>query len=343
MTSNEIARLAGVSRSTVSRVVNGYSNVPEETRQKVMAVIEKYHYYPQLSGKLLNGTKSKTIGMFWFGRPDFSMDSLISDFLMSIIDACTNRGYLVLTCTLDNIDIEGTRNFIRRTFLENRIDAGLFIGMDNNERVIDQLIDLGQIVGLFDYYHENENIPNRLTINFDPSTAEQAIDYLYSLGHRRIAVIDGDLSHESCLKRHESYLRGFSSHNLPIRNKWFTFGGITSESGKAAALEMLKNCMDDLPTAICANNDSVAFGVYEACRELGLRIPEDISIIGNDGHQHGELENPPLTTFAFDFPEMFSSLVNRMIDTIEGKDNVIQDQFFQGHLIKRGSCKNLME
>ncbi len=343
VTSNDIARIAGVSRSTVSRVVNGYPNVPEKTRRKVMEVIEQYHYYPQLSGQLLNGTPSRTIGMFWMARNHFAVDPLISSFVMNVIDACAERNYLLLTCTLDDINRDGSRNFIRKTFMERRIDAGIFIGATNDERVIDQLIEMDQIVGLFDYYHENENVPRRLTANFDGSTAEQSIDYLYSLGHRKIAVIDGDLSHISCVNRHEGYLRGFRKNNLTIRNKWFSFGGFHYQSGKDAALEMLKACGSDLPTAICANNDSTAFGVYTACRELGLRIPEDISVIGADGHPYGLTCSPPLTTFTFDFRQMFVSLTNRVIDTVEGKTGVLQDEFFPGTFVERGSCRNLLD
>ncbi len=341
LTSSDIARLAGVSRSTVSRVVNGYDNVPESTRQKVMEVIQKYHYYPQLSGQLLSGINMRTIGLFWFGSEDFSADGLISGYLMNIMDACAARGYLVLCCMLGDIGQDGTRNFIRKTFLERRIDAGIFIGIDNDEPVIGQLTDLEQIVGLFDYRREGDRCPNRFTANFDGGTAEQSIDYLYGLGHRKIAVVSGDLSRVSCLDRHNSYLRGLHRHNLPIRNKWFAFGGIRRRTGREAALAMLRGCMDDLPTAVCANNDSVAFGVYDACAELGLSIPGDISVIGADDHPLGGTFAPPLSTFAFDFRTMFSSLVDRVIDRVEGKQDLVQDIAFPGTFVERGSCRRL--
>lgn len=341
ITSSDIARLAGVSRSTVSRVVNGYDNVPEQTREKVMAVIKEHHYYPQLSGQLLSGVRTRTLGLFWFGSEGFAEDSLITDYLMSIIDASAARGYLVLSCMLKDIEADGTRNFIRKTFLERRIDAGIFIGVDNNEPVIRQLVELDQIVGLFDYYHENESCPNRLTVNFDGSTAERSIDYLASLGHTKIAVVDGNLSRNSCFARHEGYLKGLRKHDLPIRSQWFTFGDIRQEPARAATLSMLRACSEDLPTAICANNDSAAFGVYDACAELGLKIPEDISVIGADGHRKGESLSPPLTTFAFDFRSVFASLVDRVIDKVEGRREVQQDVFFPGTFLERSSCRRL--
>ncbi len=336
----DIARLSGVSRSTVSRVINGYPNVPEATRKKVMKVIKDNNYYPLLSGQLLTGKKTKTIGLFWLGRA-ISRDTLTSSYFMHIIDAATERGYLVLSCVLDNLSDKTNINFVRKTFLEGRIDAGIFIGISNTEPLIDHLVGLDKIVGIFDFYRENEELPNRLSVNFDRDTGEKAVDYLYSLGHRKIAIIDGDLSRLSCIHRHESYLRGLIKHSLPMQSKWMAFGGIIKETGYEAAKKMLSGCLDDLPTAICVNNDSAAFGVLEACRELGLHVPNDISIIGIDGHENGKYTSPPLTTFSFDFSRMFGSLVDRVIDTIEQEENVASSEFIPSTLVERSSCKAL--
>ena len=341
LNSNDIARLAGVSRSTVSRVVNGYSNVPEDTREKVMKVIKENHYYPLISGQLLTGKKTKTIGLFWFSRKEIARDPLTSSYFMHVIDAAAQRDYLVLSCILDNLTDKKNVNYIRKIFMEGRIDAGIFVGTNNNEPLIDELVGLDKIVGMFDFYHENEDVPNRLSVNFDRDSGEATIDYLYSLGHRKIAIIDGDLRRLSCIHRHESYMRGMIKHHLPMQNKWMTYGGIVQESGYEAAKRLLQGCMDDLPTAICANNDGVAFGVYQACSELGLRIPEDISVVGADGHQNGSNCTPPLTTYAFDFKQMFQSLVDRVIDTVEGKEGVPQTEFIPGYLVERASCRRI--
>lgn len=339
--SNDIARLAGVSRSTVSRVINGYSNVPEETREKVMKVIKEHHYYPQLSGQLLTGKGTKTLGLFWMGRAGIAKDSLTSSYFMHVVDAAAQRGYLVLACILDNITEKHNINYVRKIFMEGRIDAGIFVGVSNTEPLVDELVNLDKIVGLFDYYHENEDVPNRICVNFDRDSGEKTIDYLYGLGHRKIAIIDGDLSRLSCIHRHESYMRGMMKYSLPMQNKWMTYGGIIQETGYEAAKKMLSECMDDLPTAVCANNDGVAFGVYDACAELGLKIPEDLSVVGADGHERGRHITPSLATFSFDFKEMFTSLVDRVIDTIEQKENVPQSVFIKSQLIEGGSCRRI--
>lgn len=341
--SNDIAKLAGVSRSTVSRVINGYSNVPEETRKKVMKVIKENHYYPLLSGRLLAGKQTKTLGLFWIGNASIAKDHLTSSYFMHMIDAAARRDYLVLSCIIPNVTDKKNINFIRRIFMEGRIDAGLFVGISNNEPLVDELVKLGHIVGLFDYYHEDENVPNRISVNFQRDSGEKTIDYLYGLGHRKIAVIDGDLSRISCVHRHESYMCGLVKYNLPLKNEWMAYGGITEETGYPVAKKMLSECMDlhCLPTAVCANNDGVALAVYRACGELGLRIPEDISVIGADGMPKGQYSTPPLTTFAFDFQKLFTSLVDRVIDTVEQKQDVPQSDFIEGVLVERGSCRRI--
>ncbi len=343
ITSNDIAKLAGVSRSTVSRVINGYSNVPPDTRTMVMKVIKENHYYPQLSGRLLSGKQTKTIGFFWVANGTISISPLASSYFVNIIEAAASHGFLVLTCIFNNMSDKANVNYVRKIFMEGRIDAGIFVGVDNNDSLIDELIRLGKIVGLFDYYHEGESIPNRITVNFERTSGERAIDYLYLLGHRKIGIIDGDMRRISSTQRHESYLRAMMKYNLTMENKWLCYGGITEESGYESAKMLLNRCEGDYPTAICATNDAVAFGVYRACRELGIRIPEDISIVGNDGDISGEYSNPPLTTVSFDFKEMFNSLVTRVIDTINKKDEVVPDVFIPGTFTERKSCRTIVE
>ena len=337
MNSADIARLAGVSRSTVSRVINNYPNVPDETRQRVMKVIKENHYYPQLCGQMLNGTKSRTIGLFWVSRASIALDPLSSSYFMNIVDAATAHDYLVLSCILDNLTDARNVQFVRRVFMEGRIDAGIFIGANNSDPLLVELLEAGEIIGVFDYYQE-QPVPNCITANFERCSGEKAVDYLYGLGHRRIAFIDGDLNRLSCLDRHESFIRGMLKHGLSIRSDWMVFGGITQTPGYQATRRLLENARGDLPTAIFATNDAVAFGVYQACRELGLSIPGDISVIGVDGHINDTHIDPPLTTIAFDFRRMFSSLVARIIDAIDQKEGVETVAFHDGTLCERASC-----
>ncbi|MDR1913160.1 MAG: LacI family transcriptional regulator [Clostridiales bacterium] len=341
LNSTEIAKLAGVSRSTVSRVVNGYANVPAETREKVMKVINENEYYPLLCGQLLAGKNTGTLGFFWISNAPIASDFLSSTFFIHVIESAAAYNYLILTSILKNLTDEENINWVKRIFFQERIDAGIFVGTNNNEPLIDELIARGKIVSLFDYYHPEITAPNLITANFETDTGGKVIDYLCGLGHKKIAVIDGNMNHYSSLKRHESYIAAMQRHKLEIRGEWMRYADIVESSGYSACKEMIAQCKK-LPTAICANNDSAAFGVYTALEEANISIPDKISVIGIDGHPRSKFQKPPLTTFTFDFNQLFGSLVGRTIAAVEKQNDIISNEFFPGSLVERCSCSRIV-
>lgn len=341
MNSHTIAKLAGVSRSTVSRVINGYSNVPEVTREKVMKVIKENHYYPSLSGQLLAGKNSETIGFFWITESEIADDSLISSYMVHVIEAAAHLGYLVLTCIVPNLTDKKNTNWIRKIFMEGRIDAGVFINIDNYEPLIEELIAANKIVGIFDHFQNGKNERGRISVNFESETGEKVIDYIVSKGHKKIAVIDGNFNRFSSFCRHEGYIRGMQKHNIPIHQEWIKYNGIEDSGGYNATMEILASSKGEYPSVICANNDNTAFGVYRALNDAGIKIPEQISVIGVDGHPKGALVSPPLTTFRFDFKEMFKSLVSRTIAAIDEKNDVVRVEEIPGELVERQSCREI--
>jgi LacI family transcriptional regulator len=338
--SAEIARQAGVSRSTVSRVVNSYSNVPSDTRERVMKVINENEYYPLLCGQLLAGKRTGTIGFFWISDSPIANDIQSSSFFVHVTEAATELGYLVLACILKNLADKENIEHIKKIYMQERIDGGIFIGIDNNEPLIDELVSKNKFVGVFDYCRPERSEPNRISVNFETSTGMKSIDYVVSMGHTKIGILDGNPERYSCLKRHEGFLAGLEKHNIPLRKEWVRNADITEECGYKAAIELLSNCQE-LPTCICCQNDSVAFGAYKALKEKGISIPEQVSIIGIDGHFRGKLVNPPLTTFEFNFKKFFNSLVSRTIAAIEGKDGYDTTEFIESALVERGSVLNL--
>ena len=341
--STEIAKLAGVSRSTVSRVINNYPNVPEATREHVMRIIKENHYYPQLSGKMLTGQKSGTLGLFWVtNSTSIANDTLSSRYFMSIVDEAASKNYLVLAMIVRNLYDQENVQFVRRIFSEGRIDAGIFVGADLNTPVINDLLDAGEILGIFDYTDPAHH-PNMIAVNFEKDSGEKIIDYLYEIGHRKIALINGNMARLSCIHRNESFLQGMQKHGLPIRNEWLAYAGITKNGGYKAAMQLLQYSAGDLPTVICANNDWAAYGVYQALYESNISIGDQISVVGIDGHPHNELAYPGLTSVEFDFKEMFTILVDRVTDLIETGQTEQNEYYLEGKLVIRNSCKKLAE
>lgn len=322
----------------MSRVINGYENVPEETRARVMKIINEQNYYPQLSGQLLVGKGTRTIGFFWVAGGSIANDLQCSAFFVHVTEIAAELGYLVLTCIVKNLRDEDNIQWIKRIFLQGRVDAGIFIGVNNDEPLVEELLGCGRIVGIFDMHRPDLAMQNLVTVNFEENTGEKAIDHVCGLGHCRIAVLDGNMNRYSSMRRHESFMRGLRKNRIEIRREWMRYADVTEEGGYLAMRELLETC-SELPTALCANNDSVAFGAYRAMNEAGIAIPGQISVIGIDGHEGGKLAQPRLTTFAFDFERIFRSLVSRTIAVVEGKADVPQTEFFESVLVERESCR----
>lgn len=339
--STEIARLAGVSRSTVSRVINNYTNVPETTRKKVMEVIQEKNYYPNLSAQVLAGKKTSTIGLFIIGRRQVSVDSLSNFLITSIIEQASSLGYYVLTNIIRDTNKHKTIENIKEVFFQRRVDGGIFIGANNYEPMIEQLIKDGFVIGIVDQLLPGVFEPNRIVSNFDNELgALKAIDYLVRLGHKKIGIINGSMNRIAGPQKYQGFIKALKKHDLPIYEEWVLEGDFSKQSGYDAVKKLMESGIER-PTAFFAVNDSTAFGAIQAFKEYSIRVPEDISIIGFDDHMLSEHSNPPLTTLRVDFDEMMQKLTTNVVSVIEGR--TIDSHYFKvgTKLMIRESCKDL--
>lgn len=337
--STEIARLAGVSRSTVSRVINGYKNVPQQTHDKVMKIIEQYRYVPNHSAQVLKGKPTRTLGMFWVARGRIAEDFLAEFIIVSIIENAAAMGYHILTCVVPNLTETAHVRTVRELFQQRRIDGGIFIGLNAEEPFIDELSEEGFVIGLFDAHPASPSETNRVVVNFDRETAAQAVEYLHACGHRHIGLINGDLLRYSGLQKYNGFLEGLQRCALQLEPAWVEYNNFSQASGREAMRAILARC-ETLPTAFCCANDSIAFGVIEALREANHSVPEDISVIGIDDHMRSAVFQPPLSTFHVDFDAMLSSLTRQVIEVSRGEaegGTVV----FPGTLVIRQSVRQL--
>ncbi|MEW9701188.1 LacI family DNA-binding transcriptional regulator [Paenibacillus sp. SI8] len=339
--SEEIARLAGVSRSTVSRVINNYSNVPEKTRLKVMEVIQQYNYHPNLSAQVLAGKKTKTIGLFFIDSGHVASDSLSNLMIASIIEYASSFGYYVLTNIIRNPQDPKQTFAVKETFYQRRIDGGIFIGAANHEPFIEELVEEGFMVAIVDQDLPGHEEPNRINVNFDyEHSMGAAVDFLASLHHKHIGIINGDMNRFAGPAKYEAFVKAMNRHKLPIEEKWVLAGDFNEMSGYKA-IEQLLAAHKELPTALVAANDSVAFGAIRALQEKSIQVPEEISIIGFDDHMLSARFQPSLTTFKMDFNSMMQKLTQLLIEHIEQGAKAYSKVKIQSHLIVRESCKRL--
>lgn len=338
----EIARLAGVSRSTVSRVINNYANVPPDTRAKVMKVIEQYNYVPNLSAQVLAGKRTRTIGLFMIETGPVSRDMLSNMLLASIIENASAYGYYVLTYILRGTgDAEAVRS-VKDIFYQRRIDGGIFIGAANREPFIEHLIAEGFTVGIVDQELPRDVEPNRIVVNFDNDRGMMmAVGHLYGLNHRDIGIVNGDMKRFSGPNKYEGFEAAMRRYGLPIRERWVLPGGFSEESGYEALRAYLQSG-EPLPTAMIMANDSVAFGAIRALQEAGLSVPDDLSVIGFDDHALSARFKPALTTVKVDFAEMMRQLTAFVVRRIENDEESEPVRYWvRSHLIERDSCKRL--
>ncbi len=337
--SMEIARLAGVSRSTVSRVVNNYSNVPPETRDKVLRIIEQYNYVPNASAQVLAGKRTRTIGLFMIEAGHVSSDILTNMLIASVIENASSRGYYVLTHIIrDARDTESIRS-VKDIFYQRRIDGGLFIGAANEEPFIEQLIADGYWVAVVDQELTGHQEPNRIVANFDNSQGMmQAVEHLARLDHRRIGLICGDMRRFSGPSKLEGFYAAMNHFQLLIEEKWILPGDFSEEAGYQAIKQFMGKG-EELPSAMIMANDSVAFGAVRALREHAVNVPQDISVIGFDDHALSSRFQPPLTTLKIDFRAMMERLTSSLIEHIEHRTNEFTKFEVEMQLISRESCR----
>lgn len=346
MNSNDIARIAGVSRSTVSRVINNYSNVPEETRQKVLEVVKKYNYVPHASARMLAGIKNKTIGLFIVDmKTDYkgkqvSMSSYFTPFTSAIIDNANKRGYNVLVSIVSK---QNDFKKVKDTFYNKTISGGVFIGVRDNELAIKEIIMEGYKVAIIDQAEKSdESVYNKsIIVNADNFTgAYKATQYLIDLGHVTIAHITGEENQLSSVERLNGYKKALSDHKININEKLIVKGKFTVDGGYNAAQKLL---LKEKPTAIFSSNDSMAIGAIQAIQEKGLRVPEDISIVGFDDIEIAKYLKPSLTTIRMDILEMASIAINTLILSIENNLSFSANYTVAVKLVERESCQQVLE
>ena len=346
MNSSDIAKLAGVSRSTVSRVINNYPNVPEETRRKVLKVIEENDYVPHASARMLAGSKNRVIGLFIVDMVErsYGLKNRITkspyylEFTSSAIEIASELGYTVLVHIIHNV--EGYDK-IKECFYNKTISGGIFIGQNDNDETIKKIIDGGYKVVLVDQsIKADDDIYKKcMIVNADNySGAYSATKYLIDLNHKEIAHITGGTEKFSSKDRMRGYEGALKSVDIPINKNLIINSEFTEDGGYNSTKKLLNKGVKF--TAIFASNDKIAFGAMKALKEEGIIVPEDVSVIGFDDIEASMYFNPPLTTMRIDMSQMAEIATKSIITSIEDEVRFSANYVIPVDIIERESCKS---
>lgn len=304
LTITDIARLAAVSKKTVSRVINQAPYVNKKTRARVEAIIAEHGYQPDPQARGLAFRRSFLVGMIH----DNPNSQYIENVHLGILDALAGSGYELVIRPCDRRSptfLEDMRAFVERLRLFGVVLTPSVSEDDRLAKLLESANCPYVRIACADL-----DKPGRLVLTHDRHGAAAAARRLAQLGHRRIAYISGPPLFRSSHERREGFIAGLAEYGLDLAPELTVPGAYTYESGLARGRELLAR--PDRPTAIFAGNDEMASGVYGAAHELGIRIPDDLSLIGFDDAPIATRMWPAMTSVRLPVREMGKAATEKL-------------------------------
>ncbi len=304
----DVARAAGVSTATVSKVINNTGRISAKTREKIQRIMEDLNYSPNVIASAMKGKSTYQIA---FLIPDVS-NPIYAEYLKHIEESGQEFGYNIVMCSTDNQADKESRHI---TLLKQRRVDGLIIASKfNNAAVLRQLIDEKFPLVLF--AHERPELPVPSVTVDDYIGGYMAASHLISLGHRRIGVLAEDSL--SSKDRIRGYQCALTEAGLAVQENLIVVSGPSVSDSEMAAANLLDR--EDRPTAIFGCNDLLAIGVLQACRARGIRVPDQLSVIGFDDTQLCSIVSPKLTSIAQPIRKLSKETIDMIIRMIEQAD-----------------------
>jgi LacI family transcriptional regulator len=329
-TIRDVAQAAGVSISTVSRVLNNKDDVAPETYQKVQEVIDELGYTSSLAARGMRSRRMNVIGLV---MPDVG-DPFSIQVMKGVSRAIAELDHDLIVYTGGEFKKESSADRERRfvSLLGGGITDGVIVVTPATAR-----FPTASPVVVVDPNVESHDCPAVIATNRDGALA--AMEYLIGLGHRRIGFISGRPELQSALRRLQGYKDGLARADIPLDPDLIQTGDYSSKTGFACAQRLLN--LSDPPTAIFASNDQSATGAIEASHEAGLRVPDDISVVGFDNIPEVAYTHPGLTTVDQCIDRMGYIATEMLVSLIEGENLDSNVYKVPTRLIVRDSCRTI--
>jgi len=329
-TLEEVARLAGVSRSTVSRVINDHPNVRPETREHVWKVIREIGYRPHSVARSLATKRTRIVGMI---IPE-AVTKIFSDQFFAILlqgaaQATNARGYQLILSLFE--DPRKQEELYARVLQNGYVEGAVVASAPQGDPLIQALLEdhiLAVSVG------KQEGLPYVDVDNY--GGARMATEHLVQLGYRRIATITGPLDHFHVQERLAGYRDVLEEHGIGFEQELVAEGGFTEAGGMAAMQKLLPL----RPDAIFVQGDTMAAGVLRALRTAGLHVPNDVGLVSFDDTPLAALLDPPLTTVRQPIRLLGFMAVEMLLNLLEGGTaaKATREVVLSAELVVRGSC-----
>ena len=326
-TIQDVAKAAGVSKATVSYVINDKPGVSDETRYRVLTIMKDLNFMPNAAARGLAGQSTEMIGLV---IPDIT-DMFYADIVRGVENKANEYGFTLNLCTTHAIpDKERT---VTDMFTSGRVDGVILMTYYLDAQYLNKLKQRNVPFVTIDNPIEDDFYS--VTVG-NEEAGYQATELLLELGHRRIGFIHGATGTMDSKLRYKGFLKALKERGIKPETRLVNGGDFKRDGGYAAALELLR--AQEPPTAIFAANDQMALGVIGAANECGLYVPYDLSVIGVDDIEAAALTDPPLTTIKQPIYEMGSTAAQILTELIKGNKPPSRKITLGTELILRGTC-----
>jgi len=335
LTLEDIAEKAGVSRSTVSRVINGHKNISDGVRQRVLEVVKETGYRPNAAARTLASQQSHMIGLVL----PHSVSLLFSDpyypqLLRGISQACNQHDYTLAFFLVSSKEDE--KKILTRVPNKSLLDGVLIqSGHHGDQGIIGQMIDADMPQVVIGRPFRSDNVSYVDVDNV--RGAYYAVAHLVRLGYHRIATITGPLESTVGLDRREGYMQALVERGIDIHQDLIVEGDFTELSGYYAMESLLKQ----QPKAVFAASDAMAIGAIRAIQDNGLDVPNDIAVIGFDDNHLSTLADVELSTIRQPVIEIGRKAVELLLDLIENGTQPPRHMILDSKLIIRATCGSI--
>lgn len=334
VTIKDVAALAGVSPSTVSRTCKNNPSISEETKERVRKAMAELGYEPNFQASNLASQNSRTIGIILpASAKEVYENSFYLEAIQGISHYCNGRQYM--TTIVTGQDEAEILDAVRSMSRSGKVDGFIILYSKKDDPVIDYLFNEGLLYILIGKATQYTN--QTIYIDNDNLLAgREAAEYLYQLGHRRIAYLGSDSSLMFSADRKAGYQLALASHQLPVRPEYYVEVKNVSENNEEAIRGLLMQ--KDRPTAILVSDDILAVSLERVCLENHLAIPEDLSIISFNNSLFARLTSPQLTSIDIGAGQLGSEAASQIINHIENPNLLATKIIVPHHLIERDSC-----
>ena len=326
ITIKDVAKKAGVAVSTASYALNGSNKVSEKTKERILNAANELKYIPNNAARNLKMRKTNLIGLFVNNINGPFYDKLIK----GIQDVINLKDYeMIIFC--DSGRKPGTSyNFLK----EGRVDGAIIISSNVTDEQVLELDNKGLPIVLLDRKLLKSNLCSVTVDNVKGSV--DAVEHLIKLGNKTIGFISGPKNSFDNKERLKGYLDTLKNHSIEVNDKYILKGKFTEESGYEAIRDFL-SCNKDIPDAFFSSNDEMAIGAIKAFHEAGIKVPQDVAVVGFDDILLSSYIKPKLTTIRRPMYELGMFSTNMLISILEGKSGN-SSLVLSTELIVRESC-----